>query len=347
MSAGAGTERVARALARSLLAAAALAGIGVVLALIATPSAGAHDFSPGVLSLVEVGPGTFAIAWTPPVHGRRAEVRGEPEIAGACRRDGARLECGDEAGALARTTVRLPDLGAEDVRTIVSVRRLDGTSREWVVLGARPEIRLGDPQDDAAARGWAAWARLGAEHILGGLDHLAFLAGVLLLLGRADEGRARLRIVATVSAFTAAHSLTLALAVLGVVRLSARPVEATIAASVVLVASEALRDRATLARRMPWLVAFVFGLAHGLGFAGALRETPLPEPSIGRALVGFNVGVELAQLAIVAVALLLVRGARPWLARAPWLRPAACYALGILGATWLAERVAEIVTAGS
>jgi hypothetical protein len=161
--------------------------------------------------------------------------------------------------------------------------------------------------------------------------------GLLLLLGHAATGgepratSARWSgiepraLIATITAFTIAHSVTLALATLGVLRVSSAPVEATIAASVLLVARESMHDEPTWTRRAPWAVAMLFGLVHGLGFAGALRELGLPSGSVGWALLWFNVGVELGQLAVVAVALLVVRLTRRWLSEWRWgRRPGPC-----------------------
>ena len=135
---------------------------------------------------------------------------------------------------------------------------------------------------------------LGVEHILSGIDHLLFVVALLFLVGFNRQ------LVWTITAFTLAHSLTLASAALGWLTLRSPPVEATIALSIVLVAGEALHKRETLARRLPALVAFLFGLVHGLGFAGALSEIGLPQNHLATALLTFNLGVELGQLVAVA-----------------------------------------------
>jgi hypothetical protein len=225
------------------------------------------------------------------------------------------------------------------MRTIVVVTRRDGRRGEWIVSATAPEVSLGE----APPRAWRAWVRIGVEHILGGPDHLAFVIGLLLVLGaRLDR-----RLLVTISAFTIGHSLTLALAVLGVVDVAIAPVEACIAASVVLVAREATHREPTAIRRWPWLAAAGFGLIHGLGFASALGELGLPPASVASSLVWFNVGVELGQLAVVVVVLGLVGVGRRLLARRPGpgldLHRAACYALGGVGAAWLCARVAAIV----
>lgn len=323
------------------LAIAAVCGLALLAAGLVPGAALAHDFSAGVLSLVETAPGSFEVAWTAPVDSRRREDETVRVVfEGGCRRssgeEAARLECGGEGlrGAVAFH-------GAVDARTriVVAIRELDGDTREAIVTGDSPRLEL---ERDAGPSTYG-WVALGVEHILGGLDHLAFLAGLLLLLGGLDR-----RIVVTITAFTLAHSVTLALAALDVLRLPVAPVEASIAASIVLVAREAVRDGApTLARRAPWTIALVFGLVHGLGFAGALRDVGLPEGSVLPALVGFNVGVELGQLAIVAIAVLAARAARARIEAAPWVRRAACYALGSLGAYWLVARTVAIVAGAS
>ena len=228
--------------------------------------------------------------------------------------------------------MRFDDVPDPRTRIVVSITALDGSVREAVASGEEPEIDL----DAVPGSSFVAWLGLGVEHVLGGIDHLAFVLGLLLVCG-IDR-----RLVITVTAFTLAHSLTLALAAFDVVTLPSAPVEATIAASVMLVAREATHDQPTLTRRMPWLVAAIFGLVHGLGFAGALAEIGLPRGSEALALVGFNVGVELGQLAVIGVAVLIARAVG---SRAPrWSRPALALAIGSLGALWLIERTVAIVS---
>jgi hypothetical protein len=152
------------------------------------------------------------------------------------------------------------------------------------------------------------------------------------------------RLVGTITAFTVAHSITLLFAATGVLGLASAPVEATIAASVVLVAREALHERPTLTRQAPWAVAFVFGLVHGLGFAGALSAWGLPEGWIAPSLLWFNVGVEIGQLGVVVVSVAIVRRFGARLGR---FHPSAAYAIGGLAMWWLIERVLAVITAAS
>jgi hypothetical protein len=194
---------------------------------------------------------------------------------------------------------------------------------------------------EAAPGAWevaGTYLALGVEHIALGIDHLLFVLGLLWVV----EGARRL--VATITAFTVAHSVTLAASALGWVRLAQQPVEAAIALSIVFVAGEiahARQGRPGLAHRAPWLVAGAFGLLHGFGFAGALREVGLPENAIPLALACFNVGVELGQLAAIALALgLAALARRARLPRPPWAWRVPAYAIGSLAAFWTFERIA-------
>ena len=154
----------------------------------------------------------------------------------------------------------------------------------------------------------------------------------------------RRRLIGTITAFTLAHSLTLACSVFGWITLRSPPVEASIAMSIVLVASEALRERDTLARRLPALVAFLFGLVHGLGFAGALKEVGLPQSHLPLALLSFNVGVEIGQLLMVLVAFLARAPARARSAGSVAARRPALYVVGVVAAYWSWQRVAAIAS---
>jgi hydrogenase/urease accessory protein HupE len=189
-----------------------------------------------------------------------------------------------------------------------------------------------------------AYTRMGIEHILGGVDHLLFVLGLLLLV------RGAWLLVKTITAFTIAHSITLAAATLGWVHVPQPPVEAVIALSILFLASELAKQyqgHIGLMERYPWIVAFVFGLLHGFGFADALRRIGLPQSDIPLALFAFNVGVELGQLGFIAAMLgLLVLAKRINLAALleHYLRPAAPYAIGVLASFWLWERLAGFWT---
>lgn len=302
----------------------------VTLWLLALPVvAHAHDFEPGVLVLVETAPHRFDVAWSPPIDSRGAPSGVELEPPAGCVLGDATLDCG--ARPLAGT-LRFRGMHASRMQVIVIVEWADGDRFERLVTGKQPEIEIGGgPGRDAAT-----WVALGVEHIATGFDHLAFVIGLLLVVGT------NRRAIATITAFTVAHSLTLALSVSGILLLPPRAVEATIAASVVLVAREGLDDRETAVRRYPWLVAALFGLVHGLGFASVLVDLGLPRGSTAYALFFFNVGVELGQLAVVGLSFAIARAGARVAERLP-IRKTVCYLLGGTGAFWCIERAVAIV----
>ena len=317
-----------------------MAIIAFVVAALA-PRAGAHDFNPGVLSLVETSEGHFQVAFTPPVDSTGSELPVAVEFPAACRRAQASVDCGSAGLA---GTLSFTHLDSARLKVVVHVRWLDGGELEALVDGRDPRLAIGRQPH----RTLLPWIRLGVEHILGGADHLAFLLGMLLVLDLTLDRR----LIATVTAFTIAHSLSLALAALDVVRLPQVPVEAAIAASVVLVAHEALNPgRATATRRWPWLVAGLFGLVHGLGFAGALVRIGLPSGAVGVSLLGFNLGVELGQLAVVVAAVALARAAHLRRGdsvlerdrRAGRAQRGMAYVLGSLGTAWFLAQAAQLL----
>ena len=243
------------------------------------------------------------------------------------------------AGGLAGGTIGIDGLAATVTDVLVRIERLDGTTEVTRLSAAQPTFVVeAEPGRLDVAKTYLA---LGVGHILGGVDHLLFVLALLLLV------RGWRRVLATVTAFTVAHSLTLAAATLGYVRVPQKPVEAVIALSIVFVAAEAvhgLQGRPGITARAPWIVAFSFGLLHGLGFAGALAEVGLPQTAIPVALFMFNVGVELGQLIFVAAALaagaLLARLRLPRPERLQW---AASYAIGAIAMYWVIERVGAFV----
>ena len=185
-----------------------------------------------------------------------------------------------------------------------------------------------------------AYLGLGVEHILLGIDHLLFVLGLMLLV----PGTRRL--VATVTAFTIAHSVTLALAVLGVVNVPSGPVEAIIALSIFFVAAEIVllrHGKGAMTARVPWIVAGTFGLLHGFGFAGAIAEVGLPHGDVPLALLLFNLGVEAGQLAFIAVVLGVLSLARRLPTHTPrWAGFAVPYAMGSIALFWVLERCAAL-----
>ena len=247
----------------------------------------------------------------------------------------------DCAGGLSGARIIIHGLEATRTDVLVRYRDPDGATlserltpdRTGVVLPSRPgQVGI-----------LASYFGLGFEHILEGWDHLLFVFALLLLI------RDRWRLIEAITAFTVAHSITLAAATLGWVSVPSRPVEATIALSIVFLASELVRitpDEPRLSERFPWLITFSFGLLHGFGFAGALTEIGLPAGEVPLALLAFNLGVEAGQLGFIAVVLAL-----GWLGRAiPKVKRALLHAatrtgaaslIGCAAGYWLLERVIQ------
>jgi hydrogenase/urease accessory protein HupE len=303
-----------------------------VVALWATASS-AHELSMAELQVRELSRGEFLLQWGAGEKAAPADSL-TPQWPEHCRAQGNALHCGAEG---LKGPIAMKGVGDRFSAALVKVYWLDGQSRVYTLTAGQPSVRLFGAADDQRGL-WevaSSYTVLGIEHILSGVDHLLFVIALLFLVG---FGRP---LIWTITAFTAAHSLTLALSALGLLTLRPPPVEATIALSIVLVAAEALHQRQTLARRWPALVAFLFGLVHGLGFAGALKEIGLPEQHLSAALLTFNVGVEIGQLMTVAAAWLLWKVTARWplLARA---RTGILYAIGSLAAYWSWLRVVAI-----
>jgi hydrogenase/urease accessory protein HupE len=308
-----------------------LAGVLGVCLMLLGATAQAHEISMAELQLRETARGEFLYQWTA---SNRAGVELRPVWPAGCRGESNVLRCGEQGLS---GTLAIDGVGKRTSAVLVKVFWLDGQSRVYTLSAGQPSVRLFGAADDRRGRGEIAWAYgvLGVEHILRGIDHLLFVLALLFLVGF------NRRLVWTVTAFTVAHSVTLALSALGLLTLRPPPVEATIALSIVLVAGEALHRRETLARRWPAVVAFLFGLVHGLGFAGALKEIGLPDQHLPVALLTFNLGVEFGQLLAVGAAYFAWRALASWspLAR---MRAPALYAIGSVAAYWSIGRILAI-----
>jgi hydrogenase/urease accessory protein HupE len=316
----------------------ARAGLVLLAALLFGAPAQAHSVDNVTLTLTEVAPGDFAIGWQTTA-GSLKELREPARYPSSCRQQGARLACGP-LGLVG--TIEFPWLAGSASRVTVLIDWLSGARLLRVVSGRSPTLTVYGIPAAAGLRFLgpiaADYTRLGIEHILTGFDHLMFVLAITILV------RSRKALLAAITAFTLAHSLTLAGTVLGWLQLPSSAVETAIALSIVLACAECLRQRDSLARRAPWLVTFAFGLLHGMGFASALLETGLPAEHVPSALLFFNLGVELGQLAAIAVFLAvgwLVRrvGRRP-----AWSRRAFVYAMGTMAAYWSIERGVAMFT---
>lgn len=304
----------------------------------------AHETRPGLLEVSEQSPESFELLWKRPAGGE-VEIRIAPLVPPGCRflsPDRQQLTPGAEIvrgtlecmGGLAGKTLRIGGLETTLSDVLVRIRYLDGRLESHVLRPAQPAVLLGGTTS-ALARA-AGYLRIGIEHILLGVDHLLFVLGLLLIVSD------RWMLLKTVSAFTLAHSITLALATLGWASVPGPPLNATIALSILFLGPEIVRSRrgeTSLSIRHPWAVAFAFGLLHGFGFATGLQAIGLPQAEIPLALLLFNLGVEVGQLGFVVLILALVRSFRALEIRWPrWVEATPGYAVGALGAFWTLQR---------
>ena len=307
--------------------------LALAAATLAVP-ARAHEMTMAEMEVRETSAGEFMWQWSASNDKRPMGNDLLPHFPEACAAGPNVLHCGH--GGL-KGTLSVQGVGERYSAAIIKIYWLDGQSHAYTITSAQPSVQLYGSADDERGRGEIARAYtvLGVQHILSGIDHLLFVAGLLFLVGF------RRRLIGTITAFTLAHSITLACSAFGWLSLRPPPVEASIAMSIVLVASEALREKDTLAKRLPALVSFLFGLVHGLGFAGALKDIGLPQKHLPLALLCFNVGVEIGQLSMVLLAFGVVHlpVSQKWLGRA---RRPALYGIGIVAAYWSWLRIAAI-----
>ena len=232
-------------------------------------------------------------------------------------------------------TLSVSGLGENQSSALLRVRLTGGIFHQAVFTASEPDFTV--PEEGSAAVVAVDYSWLGAEHIWAGPDHLLFVMGLLLLVGW------NRRLIYTVTAFTLGHSVTLAMVTLGVFDYPVSLVEFMIALSIYVLAVELARgDKGGTLWRQPWWLAGGFGLLHGMGFAGALADTGLPQSNVPLALLFFNVGIELGQLAFIALLMLLAAsGSRLFGPRIGALRPLPVYVLGGLSAMWCIERGLE------
>ncbi len=308
----------------------------------------AHEVRPAYLQVRQTGSDTYDVFWKVPAQGdmrlslhvelpqtclKLTEPRGL--FSGGAFSEHWSIRC---EGGLPGNTVHIDGLTATLTDVLVRIERLDGSTQVTRLTSSAPSFAVeAAPRRFEVAR---TYLTLGVEHILTGVDHLLFVSGLLLLV--ADFRR----LLLTVSAFTLSHSVTLTLATLGFVHVPPAPVEAVIALSILFVAYEVMRSREHphgLAQRKPWLVAFTFGLLHGLGFAGGLSAAGLPVGHIPLALAFFSAGVEVGHFSFVITALLLMAAIRHSMVRLPsWSSRVPPYAIGATAAYWVIARLAAL-----
>ncbi len=306
----------------------------------------AHELRPGFLEIKQTGAETYDVRFKVPAKGDMRlglyvrlpaacsdAAPASTEQAGNAMLDQFVARC---PGGLAGREVLIDGLSGTYTDVVVRVEFAGGAVQAARLTPDQPSFAV------AATPTWVDTGRtyflLGVEHILLGVDHLLFVLALLLLV------RNPWMLVKVITAFTVAHSITLAVAALGWAQIPQAPVEAVIALSIMFAAAETLRqgrDESDLANRAPWIVAFAFGLLHGLGFGGALKEIGLPQSDIPLALLTFNLGVEAGQLLFVlAVIALKAIADRLLTIKLPMARTIASYGIGSLAAVWFVQRVA-------
>ncbi|MDX1733802.1 MAG: HupE/UreJ family protein [Halioglobus sp.] len=327
--------------------------LACVLLLGLSSGASAHRFAPSLLQVTEIGSGQYNLVWKTPAQSTSsvpleptwpascaAENATPPQLEGTGRVSTLQLRCtGLGEDGLVGETLGISGLGANQASAMVMVSLLDGRQYQQVLNAEQSQFVV--PEEPSAGEVVTDYTWLGMEHIWGGIDHLLFVFGLLLLVGGGT------RLLWTITAFTVGHSITLSLVTLGYFDYPVALVEFTIALSIFVLAVELTRrERNDLLWRNPWWLAGGFGLLHGMGFAGALAETGLPQDNVPLALLFFNIGIEIGQIAFILVVLaawfILRRPLAPWQER---LLPLPVYVLGALSAMWCIERGIEALLA--
>jgi hypothetical protein len=310
----------------------------------------ADEFRPALLDITESEPGWYAVLWKVPLQNGRA-LNISPKFPGHMQQmgppstrvvQGASIEQStwtSESGSLIGGRIEIEGLTSMPIDVIVQIDMADGSEHSAILRPATPFYVVPERATKWTIAG--SYWKIGTIHILEGYDHLLFVLALLLIIPNLWM------LFQTITAFTFAHSISLALATLGIVDMPGAPTEAVIALSILFLAVEIVHSRegrVTFTERYPWVVALVFGLVHGLGFAGALAEVGLPQQEIPLALLMFNVGVETGQVLFVCVVLALIavfkRLPVNWPAGGWRLLP---YTIGSIAAFWTVQRIGSFV----
>jgi len=307
----------------------------------------AHELQPSSFEMRQLTPESYEIIWRAPKYYRKPhparlqlpetwQTVGTPTVTQLADAALHRRMVSVAPDAIDGAVIRLIGLESTITDVFARFKWLDGSETTTIARPSQPWLEV-----VAQRNAWqVAWdyTLLGIDHILSGFDHLTFVLALLLIVSGAR------RLLITVTSFTLAHSITLAAATLGVVWVPGAPVEATIALSILFLSNELVkvnRGEFSLTARYPWIVAFVFGLLHGFGFAGALGDVGLPQNEVPLALLMFNVGVELGQLLFIVAVLALLFGLRKLRNEWPaWAHQVPAYGIGGIAAFWFIERVA-------
>ena len=313
---------------------------------VCTGSILAHEVRPAYLEINATGENEYSVIWKQPLlNGRPLSL--QPEFPSDCARSSTRIEALGTEALIERIELQCASSlkgrivgvsGLTKTLTDVLLRAQLGNGITTTLLRPEsPTTKLGTGRSAPLA----SYLRLGVEHLLFGIDHVLFVIGLMFFLDRIGP------LVKTITSFTVAHSLTLGISAIGLVRIPQAPIEAVIALSILFLATEKLRGTTdTLVARRTWLIAFIFGLLHGFGFAGALNDIGLPGENLLLALLLFNLGVELGQLVVVGAALLVAHATSRWFSPTPrmvWQAPV--YGMGAIASFWFVSRTASIVFA--
>jgi hydrogenase/urease accessory protein HupE len=308
----------------------------------------ADAIRPAYLELREEKPGEFSVLWKIPMLGT-ARLAVEPEFSGDVKVATPVTTRTPPGASIQQWTLRAPTLRGQTLRmrglegsmtdALVRIEFVDGT--KWVQRLTGDETKATIPMRQSSWSVAGVYLMLGVDHILFGADHVLFVLGLLLIV------KDRWMLLKTITAFTVAHSITLAGATLGYANIPDVPLNAAIALSILFLGPEIVRSwrgQTSFTIRNPWVVAFAFGLLHGFGFASALTSAGLPRTDLPLALFSFNVGVEIGQLSLVGLVLLLERSFRILEIRWPrWAQALPGYTVGSLGAFWTIQRVAILL----
>lgn len=317
--------------------------ISCFLLLLLSLAVNAHEIRPAYLEINQTTDSTYSVLWKIPMLSNRIP-KIQPQLPFSLENEeqqalvdaAIRQWTGNYNESLAGETIRIEGLELTLIDVLVQVNLQDGVAHSFLLQPDQPTITI--PREPNQWQVFWLYTELGIEHILIGIDHLLFILGLLLLV------KGNRVLIQTVTAFTLAHSITLALSALDLVKIPQAPVEAVIALSIVFLAREylmVLRGKSSLTAQYPWIVAFTFGLLHGFGFAGVLSEIGLPQQHVPLALLTFNIGVEIGQLLFIGAVYLVIWIWKHLSIKTPqWSVYVLPYAIGIVASYWLIERIA-------
>ena len=316
--------------------------------LVLNHQATAHEIRPAYLEIREVNANRIEIFWKQPISGETG-IYLSPVLSSGWLTDSASVNSSSGAALIRQWKIKTTQTVAGQTLTIDGLRNTitdvlvhivfaDGTNITRIIRPSDPTLFIIKSQQSALPV--LDYLRLGIEHILFGIDHLLFVLALILIV------KGKRRLIKTITAFTIAHSITLAAATLGWVHIPSAPVEAVIALSIIFLAVELVnyyRGKAVFSSHYPWVVAFIFGLLHGFGFAGALANVGLPQHDIPLTLFLFNVGVETGQLIFIFIAMMVIWIIKKLFKNLPsWSRWIPPYAIGCMAAFWFFQRLAVI-----